>query len=126
MNKKQKVGENCDVLDTTTQLAYERTFLANERTLIAWLRTSVALVGAGLGVVKFLDDEGPYFLMKVLGILLVLMGELAYVGAYWKYKTLSNSLCHLKKTSPPRWILLPLNITVFLMSIISLLVIFNN
>ena len=78
-----KIGESCDVIDITTQLAYERTFLANERTLIAWLRTSVALVGAGLGVVKFLDDEGPYFFMKILGILLVLMGELAYVGAYW-------------------------------------------
>lgn len=121
-----KIGEDCKVLDTKTQLAYERTFLANERTLIAWLRTAVALVGAGLGVVKFLDMDGPYYLMKTLGILLVVAGELGYIGAYIKYRKLSLSLCHLQQTSPPKWILLPLNVTVLLMSIISLLVIFNN
>lgn len=126
MGEKKKIGEACKTLDTTTQLAYERTFLANERTLIAWLRTAVALVGAGLGVVKFLDMDGPHFLMKTLGILLVLAGELGYIGAYIKYQRLSKSLCHSQNTSPPKWILLPLNFTIFLMSIISLLVIFNN
>ena len=126
MDDKRNIGEECEELDTTTQLAYERTFLANERTLIAWLRTAVALMGAGLGVVKFLDMDGPYYLMKILGALLTAAGVLGYIGAYIKYQKLSKSLCHMQKTSPPRWILLPLNATVLLMSIISLLVIFNN
>lgn len=124
--KEPNIEEKCKTLDTKTQLAYERTFLANERTLIAWLRTAVALVGAGLGVVKFLDMDGPYYLMKTLGILLVVAGELGYIGAYIKYQKLSKNLCYLQQTSPTKWILLPLNITVLLMSVISLLVIFNN
>ncbi len=126
MSDEKNIAEKCKELDTTTQLAYERTFLANERTLIAWLRTAVALMGAGLGVVKFLDMDGPYYLMQILGTLLIAAGVLGYVGAYIKYKKLSKNLCHLQNTSPPKWILLPLNITVLLMSIISLLVIFNN
>lgn len=113
-------------LDVSTQLACERTFLANERTLIAWLRTAIALVSAGLGVVKFLDAKGPYYLMKILGILLVITGELSYIFAYKKYKALNDSVCNIQGSSSPAWIMFPLNITVLLMSIISLLVIFDN
>lgn len=136
MNKKQnKISQRekfdkpvspCEEIDLTTQLAYERTFLANERTLIAWLRTAVALVSAGLGVVKFLDDEGPRFLMKTLGILLVLTGEMSYIIAYRKHNRVSDRLCRLQNVSTTKWLLFPLNITIFLMSIISLIIIFDN
>lgn len=113
-------------LDTSTKLACERTFLANERTLIAWLRTAIALVSAGLGVVKFLDTEGPYYMMKVLGILLVITGELSYIFAYKKYKSLNERVCDMQDSVSPAWIMFPLNVTILLMSIISLLVIFDN
>lgn len=122
----QKVDKSKLELDMATKLACERTFLANERTLIAWLRTAIALVSAGLGVVKFLDAAGPYYLMKVLGILLVITGELSYIFAYKKYKSLNDSICKVQGTTSPAWIMYPLNITVLLMSIISLLVIFDN
>lgn len=127
-NKKdnQKLEKPQMELDTSTQLACERTFLANERTLIAWLRTAIALVSAGLGVVKFLDAAGPYYLMKVLGILLVITGELSYIFAYKKYKSVNSRICHVQGSTSPSWIMFPLNITVLLMSIISLLVIFDN
>lgn len=127
-NKKdnQKVEKSQMELDTTTQLACERTFLANERTLIAWLRTAIALVSAGLGVVKFLDAAGPYYLMKVLGILLVITGELSYIFAYKKYKSVNSRICQVQGNTSPSWIMFPLNMTVLLMSIISLLVIFDN
>ena len=122
----QNIEKSQVELDTSTQLACERTFLANERTLIAWLRTAIALVSAGLGVVKFLDAEGPYHLMKVLGILLVITGELSYIFAYRKHKELNRRICNIQNSVSPAWIMFPLNMTVLLMSIISLLVIFDN
>ncbi len=125
MANKINTESPCKEIDLTTQLAYERTFLANERTLIAWLRTAVALMSAGLGVVKFLENEGPRFLMKTLGILLVLTGEMSYIIAYKNHNKINNRLCRLHNTTTSRWLLFPLNITIFLMSIVSLIIIFN-
>jgi uncharacterized membrane protein YidH (DUF202 family) len=31
-------------LDTSTRLAYERTYLAYERTLMGWVRTAISLI----------------------------------------------------------------------------------
>ena len=126
MENKQNTDTSNIKLDIATKLACERTYLANERTLIAWLRTAIALVSAGLGVVKFLDTEGPYYMMKILGIMLVITGELSYIFAYRKYKSLNERICDMQDSVSPAWIMFPLNITILLMSIISLLVIFDN
>jgi putative membrane protein len=40
-------------LNTSTQLALERTALAHERTLMAWLRTSMSLISFGFTLHKF-------------------------------------------------------------------------
>ena len=44
-------------LDTSTRLAYERTFLAHERTLMAWVRTSSSLITFGFSIYKFFEME---------------------------------------------------------------------
>jgi len=44
-------------LDTSTKLAYERTFLAHERTLMAWVRTSSSLITFGFSIYKFFQLE---------------------------------------------------------------------
>ena len=44
-------------LDTSTRLAYARTFLAHERTLMAWVRTSSSLITFGFSIYKFFQLE---------------------------------------------------------------------
>ena len=67
--------------DTSTKLAYERTFLAHERTLMAWLRTGLSLISFGFGIAKFFqylhEQKGitpPVFGPKTVGILMILIG----------------------------------------------------
>ena len=39
--------------DTSTRLAFKRTYLALERTQMAWVRTGLALISFGFGIAKF-------------------------------------------------------------------------
>jgi putative membrane protein len=49
------------MIDSSTELASERSREAADRTLMAWIRTALALIGFGFGVGKFygyLHDAG--------------------------------------------------------------------
>lgn len=121
------LNDEYDILENdSTQLAHERTFLANERTFIAWLRTGLALAGAGLGIVKFLDSEGPRWLMRTMGMLLVMTGQLSYLIAYWRYKGIRKKLCNKNVEMTPSWILIPLSLSLLVMSVVSIAVIVSN
>lgn len=57
-----------------------RDHLANERTFLAWTRTGLALIGAGLGLLKW-DAEGS----DAEGYLVAFMGILCLVMATYRY-----------------------------------------
>src|SRR4029450_11553996 len=50
--------------------------LANERTYLAWRRTGLALVAAGLGAERILPAEGIIWARQVIGVSLILAGDL--------------------------------------------------
>jgi putative membrane protein len=77
-------------LDTSTRLAYERTFLAYERTLMAWVRTSSSLITFGFSIYKFFQlerDVGKQFpTTQVVGprqfsMILIIIGVVSLVLA---------------------------------------------
>lgn len=77
-------------LDTSTKLAYQRTFLAHERTLMAWVRTSSSLITFGFSIYKFFQlerDVGKDFLRsQVVGprqfsMILIIIGVVSLVLA---------------------------------------------
>lgn len=45
-------------LDTSTELAFERTRVAYERTMMAWIRTATSLITFGFTVYKLFQLEG--------------------------------------------------------------------
>ena len=49
--------QNPVTLDTSTQLAVDRTRLAYERTLMAWVRTATSLISFGFTIYKFFQFE---------------------------------------------------------------------
>ncbi len=82
--------------------------LANERTFLAWIRTSVAIMAFGFVVVKFalfvkqigvlLNDQQLNVPLPtkgysaILGIILVALGTLMALLAYFRYKHIEKQL----------------------------------
>lgn len=56
--------------------------LANERTFLAWIRTSLALVAGGVAVIG-LDLPIQHAFVRAASIILILLGILAPVQAWW-------------------------------------------
>lgn len=80
-------------IDSSTQLAVDRTRLAHERTLMAWIRTATSLITFGFTIYKFFQIElargatkgdrliGPTqfaLLMIVIGLVSLLMATLEH------------------------------------------------
>ncbi len=115
-----------ELSEERTYLAHERTFLANERTFTAWVRTGIALIATGLGIVRFLEVGAPKWIMRILGLMLVITGELCYVFAYWRYNKISKKLAYKSIQGTPVWVLAFLFISLFIMTSVAILVIFTG
>ncbi|NLG50398.1 MAG: DUF202 domain-containing protein [Chloroflexi bacterium] len=75
-----------------TQWAEYRTVLANERTFSAWLRTGLAAIGVGLAIARLLADIELSVVSRIVGILLVVMGTIASVFAFWRFQQVMRVL----------------------------------
>lgn len=79
--------------------------LANERTFLAWVRTAIGIMGFGFVVVKFSmfvrqisimmghvahDDQKG--LSSVVGVILVALGALTVLLAYFNYKKIKKRI----------------------------------
>ena len=81
------------VLDQSTKLAFDRTWVAYERTMLAWVRTATSLITFGFSVYKFfqiLREDSPrtnYLIgARQFGILLVGIGLASLVLATLEYR----------------------------------------
>lgn len=108
--------------------------LANERTFLAWIRTSIAIMAFGFVVVKFaLFIKQLSFVVStkvvlpgkgyssIIGILLVVMGGLMALLAYFRYRNIEKQL--LNGTYFPT-LLLSILLTVSIVIISILLVLY--
>jgi putative membrane protein len=75
-------------METSTKLAYDRTYLAHERTQIAWVRTSLALISFGFGIAKFYQylqesqgERAPHMGPRMVGMLMISIGLVALLSA---------------------------------------------
>ena len=69
------------VTERRDQLALDRTLLANERTLLAYVRTALALLGAGVGLLEFVDTTAS----SLGGWSCVVLGALTLPLGLWRY-----------------------------------------
>jgi putative membrane protein len=51
--------QNAPVLDTATQLAFERTRNPWENSMMSWIRTATSLITFGFSIYKFFQIEAP-------------------------------------------------------------------
>lgn len=90
--------------DSSTTLAFERTYLAHERTQMAWIRTSLALISFGFAIAKFYQflhetqgDEAPHFGPRTVGMLMISIGLVALLLANVRHR---DALKALRAQSP--------------------------
>lgn len=81
-----------------------REHLANERTFLAWVRTSIALMGFGFVIVKFTlflkeisllletKDVSPKEYSAIVGVIMVALGVILVVLAFFQYKKYEKQL----------------------------------
>lgn len=81
-------------LDTSTRLAYMRTFQAYERTQMAWIRTALSLITFGFSISKVFEllqkgrtDAAPIFGTQTVGVVMIAMGVVSltlYTLQHWR------------------------------------------
>ena len=85
------------VVDPSTQLALQRSFLAAERTLMAWIRTSISMIGFGFTLAKLFQSlseahvlvKGPaggVWTAEGVGMTLITLGTLALLVAVFDHR----------------------------------------
>jgi inner membrane protein YidH len=55
----EQTPQDAQRVDTTTELAFDRTRAAYERTMMAWIRTATSLITFGFSIYKFFQIEAP-------------------------------------------------------------------
>jgi len=67
-----------------------RDHLANERTFLAWLRTGAGVMALGVGIARFVEDDGRYALLA--GLILVAVGGAGLAYGTVRYRQVSAQI----------------------------------
>jgi len=122
-----QVNQQHDLVEpSANSLALDRTVLANERTYQAWIRTGLALFVAGLGIIKFLQNELPLWLLMPIAILLILFSAVAFLLAAWRYRHLHVRVANLDVETIPLWIVMTISTLLAASAVLALVGLFIN
>jgi putative membrane protein len=88
-----QIAKSAPVLDLSTKLAFDRTWVAYARTMLAWVRTATTLITFGFSVYKFFQivrEEGQrndhLIGARQFGLLLVSIGLASLALATLEYR----------------------------------------
>jgi putative membrane protein len=104
-----------------TRESHERTGLALERTLAAWLRTGLTMIGVGLGVAKLLPDSSDLGLARILGIVLIVGGGIAFLLGYHTYRRSLHDLVVAGYDLAPEWLIISVGLVLFFSTLLAVL-----
>ena len=106
----------------SSDMALERTRLAKERTFAAVIRTALSFVGFGIGVAKLLPDLHPTWLVRTLGVLLIVGG--GYLSVFG-FRTVHDVVTKLRENGvkEPRWIINMTSLLLLVTAILALLMV---
>ena len=122
--KKQEEPSSHDLARTRTEWADERTWMAAERTFAAWLRTGLALVAGGLGMARLLTSIEPGWLVRAMGVILIVLGGTIFALGFRTYHELSQELKEEEIESTSVWFLGLMTLMLLLAAAFALILIF--
>jgi putative membrane protein len=106
--------------DRRTALAADRTLLSAERTYAAWVRTGLAALASGVGARAVLADVLPILLVRITASVLILFAGFCLGVAIWReFYTLPRERVGLGVV--PRWVLIPVNMFLMLVTLAALI-----
>jgi putative membrane protein len=121
MNQEPTPNQSKPPLDTSTRLAYDRTYLAHERTLMGWVRTALSLISFGFTIAKFFEflrekqaERAPLLGPRAIGIIMIATGLVALALATVQHR---RALKVLRERCPD----LPPSVTGVMAAFIALL-----
>ncbi len=85
--------------------AVDRTLMAEERTFSAWMRSGLAAEGAAVAIVKMLPDSEPRWLVHLLGVILSVVGAMAFALGFWGYRAGSRYWSAALPRAIPLWLM---------------------
>ena len=108
MNEEPAHQQSVRPLDTSTRLAYERTYLAHERTLMGWVRTAIALISFGFTIAKVFEllrekegERATLLSPRAIGIIMIATGLVALALATIQHRRASKVLHERCPDLPP-------------------------
>ncbi len=104
--------------DRRTSLAADRTVFVAERTYAAWVRTALAALASGVGARALLKDVLPLWLAQATGTVLILFAGFCLCAAMWREFAVPKSGARV--TALPRFLIVPLNFFLLLVTIAAL------
>ena len=111
--------------DRRTSLAADRTLLAAERTYAAWVRTGLAALATGVGARAVLASVLPLLLARLSASVLILFAAFCLTAAIWReFYTLPRDRVGLGVI--PRWLLIPVNVFLMLVTLAALVGVWMN
>lgn len=81
VSETNKYNHNKDEMILRDFLATDRTILANERTFLAYLRTFISFFAAGIGFIKFVDEN----IIVMLGYVLIFLSVIVLYFGCMRY-----------------------------------------
>lgn len=78
--------ERTQLAEERTEWADQRTYLAQERTFAGWVRTGLTAIAVGLGIIEFMREVEPTWLISAIGLIFIAVGGLIQVLAFFSYR----------------------------------------
>ena len=116
MKKKQEPSSH--------DLARFRTEWADERTFAAWLRTGLALVAGGLATARLLTSIEPGWLVRAMGVILIVLGGTIFALGFRTYREMSKELKEEEIESASAWFLGLMTLMLLLAAAVALILVF--
>ena len=122
--KKQEEPNSHDLARFRTEWADERTRMAAERTFAAWLRTGLTLVAGGLATARLLTSIEPGWLVRAMGVILIVLGGTIFALGFRTYRELSKEMKEEEIESTSVWFLGLMTLMLLLAAVFALILVF--
>jgi len=115
-----------EMAEARTDWAEERTLLAKERTFSAWSRTGVAAMAAGLGIARFIEVADSPWIVRSIGVVLVVASAFVFALGFFSYRTALRKLTEEGVQGMPLWAIAILTGALIVSSVLAMLLIFQE
>ncbi len=89
--------ERTEWAEERTEWADQRTYLAQQRTYSGWLRTGLTSMAVGFGIVEFMRDVEPTWLISAIGFLFITIGAAVVAIAFISFRHVSLKMQRMRE-----------------------------